>query len=383
MHARTRVVHLLDPAVCGAEGVLACGSCLAMSSIEQHVWLIGGTDDARLTHSLGVPSADRVAMAAGLTETAAWNLRALARARLNEADVAETVIQCWSLAGLGLARLAFGDRHRRTALLVHGPDAGWRTAIGRRRRRFAMKGSTALAMTEELAIAWRAADVKITAAVDIPPLSTPWLAGDRDAVRAELRVKPDEISVFMLADPPGAGDARDAVALLGMMRFAGPRLVGLFDRRATGFARAARFNQRFGRHWDMIAFQGSPLHAMAAADVVLWDSHQIRSRQRTGMVMGGAILAQAACTAGIPIVAARDPLTLRVLGASAKASLAEDNLMPALGKRLMPLLESSMARAELGAALVSAAAASVTASRFHQQVLGAWGVPVAVVGAAA
>ncbi|MGH7130364.1 MAG: hypothetical protein ACREJO_00245 [Phycisphaerales bacterium] len=383
MHPRTRVVHLLDPAICGAEGVLACGSCLTMSSVEQHVWLIGGTEDAKLTHSLGVPAADRVAMAAGLTETAAWNLRALARSRLNEADVADTVIQCWSLAGLGLARLAFGDRHRRTALFVHGPDAGWRTALGRRRRRFAMKGATALAMTEELAIAWRAADVKITGTVDIPPLSTPWLAGDREAVRAELRVRPDEIAVLMLADPPGAGDARDAVALLGMMRFAGPRLVGLFDRRATGFARAARFNQRFGRHWDMIAFRGSPLHAMAAADVVLWDSHQTRSRQRTGMVAGGAILAQAACTAGIPVVAARDPLTERVLGASANASLADDNLMPALGKRLMPLLESGAARAELGEALAAATTTSVASSRFHQQMLGAWGIEAAVLGAAA
>ena len=382
MHARTRVVHLLDPAVCGAEGVLACGACLAMSSIEQHVWLIGGTGDARLAHSLGVPAADRVAMAAGLTETAAWNLRALARARLNEADVAETVIQCWSLAGLGLARLAFGDRHRRTALFVHGPDAGWRDAIGRRRRRFAMKAATVYSMTEELASDWRAADVKITGTVDIPPLSTPWLAGDREAVRAELRIAPDEIAVLMLADPPGAGDARDAVALLGMMRFAGPRLVGLFDRRAMGFARAARFNQRFGRHWDMIAFEGSPLHAMAAADVVLWDSHHARSRQRTGMVMGGAILAQAACSAGLAVVAARDPLTQRVLGACEKAALADDTLMPALGKKLMPLLESGAARSELGAALAAAAAVSVGASRFHEQMLGAWGASAAI-GAAA
>ncbi|MGQ0628218.1 MAG: hypothetical protein ACT4PL_09000 [Phycisphaerales bacterium] len=128
----------------------------------------------------------------------------------------------------------------------------------------------------------------------------------REASRAVLGIAPGAVVVMMLADPPESGDARRFLHECGTVVESGSPVVGLISRSADGLARAARYQEAFGRAWPLIAAEGPMSALMEAADVMVF--HAAMPGE------GGLQLARLAVDLGIPIVAPLSQMLVQVVG---------------------------------------------------------------------
>lgn len=92
----------------------------------------------------------------------------------------------------------------------------------------------------------------------------------RAGARSALGIADTERAIVLLADDPATADARRFVHLVGILALAGEAAVALVDHRSAHLDRAAAYTGAVGGRWRLVAYEGTPLDAAAAADAALW-----------------------------------------------------------------------------------------------------------------
>jgi len=162
-----------------------------------------------------------------------------------------------------------------------------------------------------------------------PPAQSPTQQANlRAALRQQLGLKPTELGVLLLADPPAAGQARQFVSSVGMLHLADIPAHAIVHQDATDVHRAVRHSAAFSHPWDIFVTP-RPLAAMLPAiDLAIWHGPDHPAP-------AGLLLAHAAAAAGIPVVApstalSRWLLDVPGLAATQLALLTHDSSLPAL-----------------------------------------------------
>lgn len=308
------ILHLLDPAHCGDEGLLACHH-LAQSVHDpadllppprHECWLIGSHDDERRAWSFCIPTADRIHPRR--FDGARVGLTRLLRAR----NINPDIVHCWSLPTLLLARAAFGDDDSapmRIAIFPNVPaglEPGYASAIdgGERAREIVCtldepaRQSLAPILGVSLIENRWAPPLRLLE----PPAFKPGgpLPTDREALRAALGLTPADSVVAALADPPDSLDAMNAAFAGGVLNAIGHRTVFLLRRGGHHERRGAAYTRAHGRRWGSILADLSLHELLAAADIAVVD-HAHGSR---GLPACGPIAINLAISMGIPIASA-------------------------------------------------------------------------------
>jgi hypothetical protein len=138
--------------------------------------------------------------------------------------------------------------------------------------------------------------------------------------------------------------------LLGLLFTTGVRVVGVVRRGGTHERRASRFVRLHGRRWGL-EFTSKPTDFLfAACDLAVWD---VGEANRGGIVSAGALSIGRAVTLGVPVIAARHPLSTEILSPIRPDLLARDATLSAIAERLLPLSQDPAARADLGRQLAA------------------------------
>jgi hypothetical protein len=138
----------------------------------------------------------------------------------------------------------------------------------------------------------------------------------RTAARSELGLADGELLVMLLADPPDAGQARLFVTSVGIMHLANLPAHALIHASATDRYRAVRHTASFDYPWDVLITDQPLATLLPAADIALWHApHEPDS--------GGVLLAHAAASLGLPVIAARSEPALWLLDDPAQPALAQ------------------------------------------------------------
>lgn len=301
-HARSRVVHLVEPEQAGEGSALVAACAARVPGAEHRVILLGGAVARDAARAAGLEP-DRVAipplgMAEGLARTV--------RRWLREPGLTPDLVVAWSEGAAGLAARA-APSVPRLAIFTAGPHRFGRGFLSDELRRRALARTPVAICGPALAPVWLSAGASVYAG-----LPSPWFAGPvrsaRAATRAALGLAEDETAVLLLADPPSLAHPQRFAHVLGIIEVSGRRCVGLVPDTLPRWSRAARYVRRFGFAWPFVRFQGAFLSALAAADVVVWQPHALPDDADSPRA-GGAALALAALAAGVPVVSVDHPLS--------------------------------------------------------------------------
>ena len=284
-----RILHLLDPAHCADEGLLACAaSQRTITSAQHHTWIIGTQANEDRCWSYGILTTDRVSPRRSLPLTrdcVVLSLRRLRAARERAGAGAPDLIQCWSLDALHIARAVFGT----------GPGSPARCAVIARPPLAAQRSHASdsdLATGREVLLAYdhptRHALAQLLSR-DGPSAANRWLptirliappafehggpiALDRAALRLTLGLKPADTAIALLADPPSLGDAHRMCFALGVLRAVGHRTVLLLRRGARHDRRAAAYLGAHSRRWGLVIADLSLPQIATVADLAVIDN---------------------------------------------------------------------------------------------------------------
>ncbi len=333
-----RILHLLEPVAGGDESVIACRVACETGDgrIEHRVWIIGSTEAEERAAELGVRTTDRLPAPLGIGEASWRGLARLAHDRLGGRGAPPDVVTCWSIGALGAARLALAGTPAapapRVGVMVRPPRrpaTGISGRLHQKRLAWALGGATMLTVGPDSRRAWvavGAGDVRSA------PVLNGWHTGagagvlNRERLRAELGVEPDETAFGVLAGMPGDADARWLVFGLGLLYTAGCRVAGIVPAGSAGLRRAALFTRLHGRRWTLRPSPWGLERLIAASDVAVW-----------GGTGAGPIGAAMAVAAGIPIVH-MNPGEAVAHGASPASSLRQEV------RQWLPLAQSARAR---------------------------------------
>jgi hypothetical protein len=301
------ILHLLDPARCGDEGILACRASAAAASPDDpsppqrhEFWIIGSAADERRARTLGICTSDRIHPRA--RAGAGRALRTLIRTRAVFPDI----VQAWSLDALELARECFGDRDgpARVAVISHTPPAGPSSPPADERTSRA--AHEVICTFDRATCAWLAPagtaswgpSINLLEAPAFPPGGP--LAIERAALRNRLGLDGSDIAVAVLADPPGALDAAGAMFTAGVLHALGHRTVFLIRRGARHERRAAAYQRAHARRWGMLLCDLLLPELLAAADVALIE----RAAPHGDSPTCGPVALSLALSMGVPIASA-------------------------------------------------------------------------------
>lgn len=350
-----RVLHLIDLRERSDETVMACRAAALHAAGRHRIVAVGASRDVEL------------ARAAGLTIDAAappvgpWPELTLRRLRrlLNDRDGRDAtrpwadVVQCWSPSMLALARLSSGHRTPPRVGALLRPPAQPIVGIRSARLRFGMLYATLFAPDRFTRASWaepasarrggRLLEQNIRL-LDPSTAVNGQSGAHRAAARAELELEPDDVAVMLLADPPSAADSARFAFLLGLLFTTDVRVVGLMRHGATHHRRAARFVRMHGRRWGLIASHHPTDLLLAAADAAVWD---VGDAERGGIVSAGAVSIGRAIARGVPVAAAKHPLSVETLGPACADLIARDATLSALAERLLPLCRDRARREAL------------------------------------
>ena len=298
-----RVLHILDPASCGDEGVLACAWAMLGSEragepgFEHDVWIVGDGAAERRAWSLGIASTDRISPRAGTCSRGTTGLlRRLREDRYPRAM--PSIVQCWSLSALELARRVFGGgpgAPARVAVLARFPTpdefpAAKKILAGASHSDLAT-GREVLAAIHPRVRASIGAMMGDAAEPDRwlhavrlidPPVPSLSQRPDASAIRAALEIDATEKVVGLLADPPSAADAHRFAFASGVVFAAGRPITVLIRRGATHERRGAAFIRAHSRRWGMVLADLSLPELVAASDVLFVDSPPNASHPSAG-----------------------------------------------------------------------------------------------------
>lgn len=316
-----RVLHLLDPAVCGDEGPLACATAVHATregarDFSHHVWLIGRDSDERRCWSLGLLTTDRVHPRPCAFVGPDPTVRALRRLRAARAgrspEWPPDLIQCWSLSGLRIARSVFGagtGSPARCAVLLRPPervpssatDSG--LATGReviatidestRRAAATVLGGSRLHNADR----WLPA-IRLLAPPAFPPGGP--ASVDRAALRQMLGLHDSDVAIALLADPPDRADAQRLAFALGVVSAVGRRATLLVRSGSSSERRAAAYLLAHQRRWGMVAADLSLPELLGACDMAVIDASQNSGPNATPTC--GPTAVSLAVSMGVPVV---------------------------------------------------------------------------------
>ncbi|MBX9736534.1 MAG: hypothetical protein K2X32_06370 [Phycisphaerales bacterium] len=373
------ILHVLEPSVDGHDamlGVLACVQNLGGPGVRHMAILLGSRDDELDAQALGLTLTDRVTTPhfdAASERLIDWTLtqfrqqRSIARivrARHEQVGGIDGVV-CWSAGRAGriadVVSQVCGPRTPVIAMLTRGPretdrDTLWpHVGTGGGRVRVAC-------MDEDIASAWRAAGVQRAEVLVAPAVQLD--SGDentfgspesqRQRLRAELSIRPDEIAVGLLCDPATFGEARLFAWIMGVLAISGRTCVGIAPQDASSMRRAARYLRLHHRHWEIATFRRPGALAMRAADIVIWDTDPARVGVQIAQPPSGQLSALSVASMGIPIVTVASGLTRRTLVGAPGWCRVGNASMPSLGAGVLPLADDPALRATVGAAIARA-----------------------------
>ncbi len=356
-----RIVHVLDPREGGEDSVLACRAALALQrrDLEQHVWLLGGSEDEADAASAGVATTDRLSISAGPAYRAATSLGRLHAQRAAAWGLPASAVICWSPRAARLVEAEMWDVPRRVLVLTTGPgreDEARMSVV----RTIAAAGAPAwqvAALGEGQRTLWNEAGVPLGTALPLPAtglVDAPAWQHDRARVRSMLNVREGEGLLMLLGDPPESADAQRMVTMGGMIFHAGTPLLCAAPRRAFQMARACRYAVTHHRAWEIVPLDDPMVRALPGADVVMWEVDEERARLLPGKPTGGSLLAGIACSMGVPVVGPDHPVCREVLAGAAGPCLARGKDHPDYAHKLLPLLHDAPLRRRAGEALAAA-----------------------------
>lgn len=357
-----RIVHLLDPAYCGDEGVLACAATLGIPRTSQSVWIIGDSAAEQRAWALGIPSTDRVNprrdWRGRLDPLAcAKGVRRLAAARFGEAG-APDIVCCWSVQGLALARAAIGRRRPwRVGVMTRPPIGDVDSGPLGRIAAYGLHDATVVALGRRIADAYgHAASVRrggILLRDNIREIEPPVFPHggiadfDRAQTRARLGLEHNDVVLGMLADPPETGDAMRLIFNVGLLYTMGQQLVGLAPRGVRNHRRAARFVRAHGRRWGLCIADAPITEIIVASDVCLIDAVPMHH----GIVASvGPTAMSLAMAMGVPTVAMPRAMLHTAEEFPPPVPLAGSDDPNRIAVPVLRLLEDSAARNDLAAA---------------------------------
>ncbi|MFN7020061.1 MAG: hypothetical protein ACK4WH_01875 [Phycisphaerales bacterium] len=365
-----RVLHLLDLRQGDVEQITACRAALQIAEAQHHVIAIGSARGIAPALSLGLSPDDVITPMGGPAELSARRLRRLVAARSSRgfAIGSADLLQCWSVATLGLARLAFSGGPRRVGALLRHPAHAPATLLSDARRSLALVGARLWCFDRSTRAGWAGAASLLRGdrfseqqiRLLPPPASVRIEPADRAQLRARLGIREDQIAVGLVACPPRQADARRFAFVLGLLYTTGASVSGLVPRGVVNLARASRFVRLHGHGWG---FQSSdlPLPTMlSACDLAVWDAPPDRpSDSGTSGSVGLAI----AMSLGLPTVATRHGVSEALLRKIAPELLARDATQNALADRLLSIIADPSRRSAISADLQHAAAENTSAFR--------------------
>lgn len=380
-----RILHLIDLRIthgAGEEPIVACRAAVehAGHGTEHRIIGVGPASSAARAAQLGLALDGLVSTIGGAPELAARRLRALLAERESPgaqrpwADIAH----CWSAPMLGLVRLACGRKTPpRVGLLVHPRRETGR--LGMMRDQFALHDCTLACFDRSIRASWaeaasarrggRLLETNIRL-LDAPVWTSPSAdASKREQIRRELGLKPGEIAIALIADPPSRADASRFVFTLGLLYTMGHRVVGIAPRGTRYEERALRFVRRHGRRWGM-TFAGMPMHRLlAGCDAAMWDADAWPSLHASS----GPVAIASAMSAGVPVACGGGDggaPARALMGDQFPELIARDGSQAAIADRLLNVVENAAARQELSRRAV--AWAEGRSEAFAHQLLALW-----------
>jgi hypothetical protein len=302
------ILHLLDPALCGDEGMLACHNLTVDPHPETHheFYLLGSAADERRAWSLGIPTTDRIH-----PRTLGSNAPALRRL-IRSHNVRPDVVQCWSLNAFELAREVFDPYPggpARVAVICNPPRDAHTSQLDR-----PAAGETicALDLHTRATLAHMMSippdENRWAPAIHLlePPAFTVTLA-NRQSIRDSLDLDPTDIAIAPLADLPSTLDAMSAIFTAGVLHALGHRAVFLIRRGAQQERRAANYLRNHAQRWGMILCDLSLPDFLAAADIALVERAHSSAQHPTPTC--GPIAVSLALSMGIPVASTRHTFT--------------------------------------------------------------------------
>lgn len=354
-----RVLHLIDLRENSDEAVTVCRAATLSVPGRHRIVAVGASRAVELARAAGLDIDAAVPPVGPWPELASRRLRRL----LNDRDGRDAtrpwadVVQCWSPSMLSLARLSSGHRTPPRVGALLRPPVQPLVGVRSARMRFGMLYATLFAPDRFTRASWaepasaRRGGRLLEQNIRLldPSTTVDGHAGaDRAAARAELELEDDDVAVMLLADPPSAADGARFTFLLGLLFTTGVRVVGLMRAGATHQRRASRFVRMHGRRWGLISSHHSTDFLLAAADAAVWD---VGDAHRGGVASAGAVTIGRAIARGVPVAAARHPLSLEALGVAGNGLVARDATLSALAERLLPWCRDAALRRDLGSRL--------------------------------
>ncbi|CAN5767043.1 hypothetical protein BH11PLA1_BH11PLA1_04170 [soil metagenome] len=348
---------MLDPEHAGVDPYLGAAAAARLAgSIAQSAFLIGVRADRQVATALGALAMPWSGFAGGVRSVRALRLaveRHLDRLPITERD-APVVLALWSSR---VAALLAGVRWSRPvaimAMLTSGPRPSdlrrplWPysgTGLGKLR---------AACFDSAVAAAWSRQGVMAPMVLATPLLEdSRWRPG-RDACRAALGIRPGELAVALLNDPPNVADARMFTWVCGAMTISDRPCVGLLPAAAMGLRRAARYLRQHRREWEIIPYAGPMTAALSAADFAIWEHDPARLDDECPQPGGSRLLAAHATLHGLPIIAVTTPTTRDVLAAAPPWCRVGSATMPAFAAAALVLGDDAALRGRVGAVLTA------------------------------
>ncbi|MBA4119290.1 MAG: hypothetical protein C0513_01100 [Isosphaera sp.] len=334
------MLHVLCPSRDGAAWALLAGR--AASGLRgRHVAAVAGSwGDARGAHAAGLPEVVGLGSPRLAGLPAALRARRVARA-LRRRHGRAPVVLCWSSWMFGALHGVMPDA-RLTLVPSHLPAETWRST-GASVRCLVPEGSGVVTGLGEAA-------AQRVERLPMPDLDAGWEA-QRARARAMLGAQGDEAVVGLLADPPSEGDARLFAWVMGMVHVSGERALGVASSGSWQTRRAARYLRLHKRDWDVRLCDGPALGWLPGCDIAVWGSDPGRVSGLDAPPLGGAVLARCAASAGVPVIAPRDPACDALLLGAAPWLLARGPTMLMLATALHPLVIDPAQRRAAGQAL--------------------------------
>lgn len=356
-----RVLHLIDLRDRGDESQLACAAALGVREARHRVIGLGSARDVAWTRShIGLEVDAALAPVSPWPEASFRRLRALIGDR-DGRDATRPwadLVQCWGPGVAGLARLASGHRTPPRAVALLAPPQEPLQGIAMKRASFGLSHAHCFAFCRDVRSAWatpiasgrggRMLEQNIRL-LD-PPAWTGATATEssRAAARARLGLTSQDVVITLLADPPAAADIASFVFTLGLLFTTGVRVIGLArvgrDGASVSARRAARFVRLHGRRWGLRLVDESTDGLLTASDAAVWLGPEEASGRP---VACGPLLIHRAIARGVPVVAARHPISLQAIEAYgdsvARGRVVRDGSLAAIADGLLQALSNASA----------------------------------------
>lgn len=205
-------------------------------------------------------------------------------------------------------------------------------------------------------------------------------ASERDRIRSELGIGPDEPTALLLADPPVSARAKPFMFVIGIIEVAEVHAVGLIASPCGDYARSKLYYRGALMGAKTFSCAAPSVSLLHAADIAVLDPLRSTDREHRGHAgPSERALVAYAHRLGVPVVTPMlDGLEGLYPEDSRLSCVAHADRSSDVGRRIAPLLRDSAARLRLADRLKSAAEHWIASQEATDRVLRSWGAERAV-----